>query len=53
MGLQAVEVFFVIQLAREGRLDFFLYHGFKYISLCKRLEYDYKRVVGRDQGRFT
>ena len=23
MGLQAVEVFFVIQLAREGRLDFF------------------------------
>ena len=24
MGLQAVEVFFVIQLAREGRLDFFV-----------------------------
>lgn len=52
MGLQTVEVF-VIQLAREGRLDFFLYHGFKYISLCKRLKYDDKGLIGRDQGRFT
>ena len=29
-----------------SRLDFFLYHGFKYISLCKRLKYDYKRAIG-------
>ena len=44
----------MIQLAREGRLDFFLYHGFKYISFVQKdLNMTIKRAIGRDQGRFT
>lgn len=42
----------MIQLARENRLDLLL-DIYYCLSLYKRVCYDDKGVIGRDQGRFT